>query len=57
MASVPNIPPLTAIKDPAVKLVLQAIIDQLRVRNGEVGDGSNKFVTPTDVQKAIAASK
>lgn len=53
MSSVPNFPPLSAVKDPAVRAVLQAIYDHLRVRSGEVGDGTNKYVTQTELQLAL----
>ena len=52
MSKLPNFPPLTAIKDPAVRMVLQAIIDHLRIRSGEVGDGSQRFVTQTELQQS-----
>lgn len=50
---VPNIPPLSSIADPNTRLVLQAIIDQLNVRNGYVGTGEHKFLTSADLQEAV----
>lgn len=51
----PNIPlpPLSSITDPAVRLALQAIYDELRLRRGETGNGQEKFVTKTELDKAV----
>ena len=53
MANIPNFPPLTAIQDPAVRQALQAIIDHLRVRSGEAGDGRQKFITQAELAQAL----
>ena len=57
MSKLPNFPSLASIKDPAIRLVLQAIIDHLRIRSGEVGDGQQKFLTAEEVQLLITRSK
>lgn len=46
---VPSLLPLAGVKDPAIRAALQAIHDQLRVRNGEVGSGANRFLTQQDL--------
>lgn len=51
---VPNIPPLSSVADPNTRLVLQAIVDQLNVRNGAVGTGEHKFLTAADLTDAIS---
>ena len=56
MAKVPVIPPLSSISDPNTRSVLQAMQDQQRVRSGEVGDGSEKFLTVADLSGAVSAS-
>lgn len=52
---IPAIPPLSSIKDPATRAVLQAIIDGWRVRNGELGNGDEKFLTVADLKGAATA--
>ena len=46
------LPPLTAISDVALRSILQAIYDELRLRRGEVGNGEKRFVTQAELQKA-----
>ena len=46
------LPPLTAISDVALRSILQAIYDELRLRRGEVGNGDKRFVTQAELQKA-----
>ena len=43
------LPPLSAITDPAVRLALQAIYDEIRLRRGELGNGNEKFVTQAEL--------
>lgn len=50
---VPAIPSVSSIKDTDTRLVLQAVIDTLRVRNGDVGTGDHRFLTPADIEKGI----
>lgn len=52
-SSVPAIPSVSSIKDTDTRLVLQAVIDTLRVRNGDVGTGDHRFLTPADIEKGI----
>ena len=47
--AVPSIPPLSSITDPNTRAVLQAIVDGQRIRNGDVGDGNEKFLTVSDL--------
>lgn len=49
--AVPGIPlaALSAIDDPNVRDVLQAIVDTHHVRNGQAGDGDERFVTAKEV--------
>lgn len=54
---VPSIPPLSSISDPSTRSVLQAIVDGLRVRNGELGDGNEKFLTVADLTAATSGSQ
>lgn len=51
---IPNIPPLSSIKDEATRLAIKAIADQLAVRNGQVGTGEHKFLTVADLQDVVA---
>lgn len=51
--AIPNIPPLSSIEDPNTRAVLQAIISGQRIRNGEVGDGDEKFLTVADLNGAF----
>ena len=53
MPEVTPLPNLSNIKDQATRQALQAIVDGLRVRNGEVGDGANKFLTTKDLSAAF----
>lgn len=53
---VPNIPPLSSVQDPNTRAVLQAMITGWRVRNGEVGDGDEKFLTVADLKGAANVS-
>lgn len=46
------LPPLTAVSDVALRNILQAIYDELRLRRGEVGNGDKRFVTQAELQKA-----
>lgn len=50
---VPAIPSVSSIKDTDTRLVLQAVIDTLRVRNGDVGIGDHRFLTPADLEAGI----
>lgn len=54
MPDVLGLPPLSAVKDPAVRSALEAIYAQLRVRNGEVGNA--KFLTEKDTRALLADS-
>ncbi len=47
--SIPSLPALSSIKDDNVRIALQAFYDAWKVRNGDVGDGSNKFLTASDL--------
>ena len=44
---------LGGISDPAVKRALQAIVENFRVRNGEVGNGDNAFLTRAALRELI----
>ena len=56
MAKVPVIPPLSSVSDPNTRSVLMAMQDQQRVRSGEVGDGSEKFLTVADLTTAVSST-
>lgn len=56
MSEVPKIPPLSSVSDPAVRRVLQALLDIDRVRSGEVGSGDNKYLTVADLEAGLKAS-
>lgn len=53
---VPSLAPLAGIKDPAVRAAFQALHDQVRVRNGEVGNGNHRFLTQADLIDQIVAA-
>lgn len=57
MSKVPGIPQaaLNAIKDENARLVLQAIVDGLNLRNGFVGKGEDAFVTRAEMEKSAAS--
>ena len=46
------LPPLTTISDVALRNILQAIYDELRLRRGEVGNGEKRFVTQAELKKS-----
>lgn len=46
---VPNLPPLSNVKDEATRAALQAIYNSLRVRSGEAGNGERRFVEKWEV--------
>lgn len=48
-----NLPPLSSVADPATRTVLQSIYQYLQVRDGQVRDGKNKFLTDADVGTSI----
>lgn len=52
---VPNVPPLVSVSDPATRRVLQAMLDRDRVRSGEIGDGTHKWLTVADLSDGINA--
>ena len=54
--AVPSIPPLSSITDPNTRAVLQAIVDGQRIRNGDVGDGDEKFLTIADLKNGVNGS-
>ena len=47
------LPPLSSVSDPALRLILKAIYDELRLRRGETGNGDNKFVTQAELKASI----
>jgi hypothetical protein len=47
------LPPLSSIKDPAIRAVFQAIYQELQIRRGEIGSGGEKFVTKTELDSAV----
>ena len=51
---VPNLPPLSSISDAATRNYLQALTNGWRVRNGELGDGGEKFLTVNDLSDTIS---
>lgn len=48
------LPPLSSIADPATRLALQAIYNELLLRRGDVGNGQQQFVTKAQLDTAIA---
>lgn len=53
-SAIPSLPPLTGVSDEQTRLALKAIYDQLNVRNGYVGDGSDKFLTVADLESVLS---
>lgn len=51
---IPNLPPLSSIEDKNVRVALEALTTAWRVRNGEVGDGQEKFLTAKDLEDAVS---
>ncbi len=51
--AVPSIPPLSSITDPNTRAVLQAMVDGQRIRNGDIGDGDEKFLTVADLKGGV----
>lgn len=49
--TVPPLPALTGISDQNTRAALQAMYDFLVVRNGDVGPGTDRFVTVSDLKK------
>lgn len=47
--AIPALPPLSLVKDEATRRALQALADGWNVRNGSVGDGTERFLTEADV--------
>ena len=45
------LPPLSSIKDADLRSILNAIYDELRLRRGETGNGQEKFVTKSELDK------
>lgn len=52
-APVPNLPPISGIQDPQVRSYLQALTNAWAVRNGQAGDGTEKFLTVRDLQEGL----
>ena len=52
-APIPNLPPISSIKDPDVRVALESMWNAWRVRNGDVGDGEHKFLTAADLKDAL----
>lgn len=52
-AVIPNLPPISSIKDPDVRVALEQMWNAWRVRNGDVGDGTHKFLTAADLKDAL----
>lgn len=50
---IPSLPPLSSIQDPNVRQAIEALSTGWRVRNGEVGDGAEKFLTANDLDGMI----
>lgn len=44
---------LSGIQDAAVRRALQAVVENFRVRNGEVGNGDNAFLTRADLKDLL----
>lgn len=55
-APIPNLPPISSIKDPDVRVALESMWNAWRVRNGDVGDGEHKFLTAADLTDAITSA-
>lgn len=53
-APIPNLPPISSIKDPDVRVALESMWNAWRVRNGDVGDGEHKFLTAADLTDAFS---
>lgn len=50
---IPNLPPISGIQDPQVRAYLQALTNAWAVRNGQAGDGSERFLTVKDLQDGM----
>ena len=55
-APIPNLPPISSIKDPDVRVALESMWNAWRVRNGDVGDGTHKFLTAADLTDALTTT-
>jgi hypothetical protein len=55
-APIPNLPPISSIKDPDVRVALESMWNAWRVRNGDVGDGEHKFLTAADLTDALTST-
>jgi phage shock protein A len=55
-APIPNLPPISSIKDPDVRVALESMWNAWRVRNGDVGNGEHKFLTGADIKEALTKS-
>lgn len=56
MSKVPpvaSLPPISSIQDPAVRAYLQALDNGWKVRNGDIGDGKEKFLTYEDLESGV----
>lgn len=51
--AIPNLPPLSSIKDDATRSYLQALTNAWLVRNGQVGDGDERFLTAGDFSSSL----
>lgn len=55
-AVIPSMPPLSSIQDENTRVAIEALISGWRVRNGEIGDGSEKFLTVNDLVSGLSGS-
>lgn len=55
-APIPNLPPISSIKDRDVRVALESMWNAWRVRNGDVGDGEHKFLTANDIKDALSTT-
>lgn len=55
-APIPNLPPISSIKDPDVRVALESMWNAWRVRNGDVGDGEHKFLTAADLKDSLTST-
>jgi hypothetical protein len=55
-SSVPNLPPISSIQDPAVRSYLQALTAAWQIRNGQTRETDEKFVTVGELTNGIKLS-
>lgn len=53
---VPAVASISGIQDPAVRTALQSLINGWQLRNGQIGDGTQRFLTEADIPDVLAST-